>query len=98
MKYCYVCCRSYLYIFRFYITDCIYEYFLPRSVFCEYSAVQKGGRDVLLILILETVITAIQNVVRTGWVVALGTDSRLGLCVCSIAMIGGLGTAALYGE
>ncbi len=72
--------------------------FLPRSVFCEYSAVQKGGRDVLLILILETVMTVIQNVVRTGWVVALGTDPRLGLCVCSIAMIGGLGTAALYGE
>ena len=42
--------------------------------------------------------TVIQNVVRTGWVVALGTDPRLGLCVCSIAMIGGLGTAALYGE
>ena len=52
----------------------------------------------MLILILETVITVIQNVVRTGWVVALGTDPRLGLCVCSIAMVGGLGTAALYGE
>ncbi len=51
-----------------------------------------------LILILETVMTVIQNVVRTGGVVALGTDPRLGLCVCSIAMIGGLGTAALYGE
>ena len=57
----------------------------------------KGGRDVLLMLILGTVMTVIQNVVGTGLVGALGADPRLGLCVGSIAMIGGPGTAASYG-
>lgn len=59
---------------------------------------KKGGKAVLLMLILGTVMTVIQNVVGTGLVGALGADPRLGLCVGSIAMIGGPGTAASYGE
>lgn len=59
---------------------------------------KKGGKAVILMLILGTVMTVIQNVVGVGLVGALGADPRLGLCVGSIAMIGGPGTAASYGE
>lgn len=59
---------------------------------------KKGGKVVILMLILGTVMTVIQNVVGVGLVGALGADPRLGLCVGSIAMIGGPGTAASYGE
>lgn len=59
---------------------------------------KKGGKAVILMLILGTVMTLIQNVVGVGLVGALGADPRLGLCVGSIAMIGGPGTAASYGE
>lgn len=58
---------------------------------------KKGGKAVILMLILGTVMTVIQNVVGVGLVGALGADPRLGLCVGSIAMIGGPGTAASYG-
>lgn len=59
---------------------------------------KKGGKVVILMLILGTVMTLIQNIVGVGLVGALGADPRLGLCVGSIAMIGGPGTAASYGE
>lgn len=59
---------------------------------------KKGGKAVLLMLILGTIMTVIQNAIGIGLVGALGADPRLGLCVGSIAMIGGPGTAASYGE
>lgn len=59
---------------------------------------KKGGKAVLLMLLLGTAMTVIQNVVGCGLVGALGADPRLGLCVGSIAMVGGPGTAASYGE
>ncbi len=59
---------------------------------------KTGGKAVVLMLILGTVMTVIQNAVGVGLVGALGADPRLGLCVGSIAMVGGPGTAASYGE
>lgn len=59
---------------------------------------KKGGKAVILMLILGTIMTVLQNVVGCGLVGALGADPRLGLCVGSIAMVGGPGTAASYGE
>ena len=59
---------------------------------------KQGGKAVALMLILGTVMTLIQNGIGVGLVGALGADPRLGLCVGSIAMVGGPGTAASYGE
>ena len=59
---------------------------------------KKGGKAVVLMLLLGTIITVIQNVIGVVLVGALGADPRLGLCVGSIAMVGGPGTAASYGE
>lgn len=59
---------------------------------------KKGGKAVFLMLVLGTIMTVLQNVIGIGLVGALGADPRLGLCVGSIAMVGGPGTAASYGE
>lgn len=59
---------------------------------------KQGGKAVILMLILGMVMTVLQNVVGCSLIGALGADPRLGLCVGSIAMIGGPGTAASYGE
>lgn len=59
---------------------------------------KKGGKAVALMLLLGTIITVVQNVIGVVLVGALGADPRLGLCVGSIAMVGGPGTAASYGE
>lgn len=59
---------------------------------------KKGGKAVLLMLVLGTAMTVLQNAIGIGLVGALGADPRLGLCVGSIALIGGPGTAASYGE
>ena len=59
---------------------------------------KRGGKSVLLCLILAVVITCSQNVLGVLMVGALGADPRLGLCAGSISMIGGPGTAAAYGQ
>ena len=59
---------------------------------------KKGGKAVALMLALGVVITVIQNVIGVALCGALGADPRIGLCVGSIAMVGGPGTAASYGN
>ena len=59
---------------------------------------KKGGKSVALCLVLAIAITFAQNIVGVGIVGALGADPRLGLCAGSIALIGGPGTAAAYGQ
>ncbi|OUO93222.1 sodium/glutamate symporter [Cloacibacillus sp. An23] len=59
---------------------------------------KKGGKAVFLCLMLAVAITVIQNVLGVFLVGALGPDSRLGLCAGSIALVGGPGTAAAYGQ
>lgn len=59
---------------------------------------KKGGKAVALMLFLGVIITLIQNVLGVGICGALGADPRIGLCVGSIALVGGPGTAASYGN
>lgn len=57
----------------------------------------KGGKAVLVCLLLASVLTVLQNLVGIGALQAMGEDPRLGLAVGSIALIGGPGTAAAFG-
>ena len=59
---------------------------------------KRGGKSVLLCLILAIVITCAQNALGVLVVGSFGADPRLGLCAGSISMIGGPGTAAAYGQ
>lgn len=59
---------------------------------------KKGGKAVALMLFLGVIITLIQNMIGVALCGALGADPRIGLCVGSIALVGGPGTAASYGN
>ena len=58
---------------------------------------KKGGKAVLVCLILAILMTLLQNAVGAGTLLLFGKDPRLGLAVGSISLIGGPGTAAAFG-
>ena len=58
---------------------------------------KKGGKAVLVCLILAIIMTLLQNAVGAGTLLFFGKDPRLGLAVGSISLIGGPGTAAAFG-
>lgn len=57
----------------------------------------RGGRAVIVCLVLGSVLTVVQNVLGAGILFGMGQDPRLGLAVGSISLIGGPGTAAAFG-
>ena len=57
----------------------------------------KGGKAVIVILLLGSVLTVAQNFLGAGIMLAMGQDPRLGLALGSISLIGGPGTAAAFG-
>lgn len=57
----------------------------------------KGGRAVVVAMILASVLTLMQNFLGAGVLMAFGEDPRLGLAVGSISLVGGPGTAASFG-
>lgn len=59
---------------------------------------KKGGKAVAWMLFLGIIITLIQNLIGVGICSTLGADPRIGLCAGSIALVGGPGTAASYGN
>ena len=58
---------------------------------------KKGGKAVLVCLVLAILMTLLQNAVGAGTLLFFGKDPRLGLAVGSISLIGGPGTAAAFG-
>lgn len=58
---------------------------------------RQGGKAVILVLVLATVLTLAQNVLGAGVLGVMGVDPRLGLAVGSISLVGGPGTAAAFG-
>lgn len=58
---------------------------------------KKGGKAVLICLILAILMTLAQNALGSGTLLFFGKDPRLGLAVGSISLIGGPGTAAAFG-
>ena len=57
----------------------------------------KGGKAVIVILLLGSILTVAQNFLGAGIMLAMGQDPRLGLALGSISLIGGPGTAAAFG-
>lgn len=57
----------------------------------------KGGKAVIVILLLGSILTVAQNLLGAGIMLVMGQDPRLGLALGSISLIGGPGTAAAFG-
>ena len=58
---------------------------------------KKGAWPVILFLILATILVTIQNLVGVGLSGLFDLDGRLGLCMSSIPLVGGHGTAGSFG-
>lgn len=58
---------------------------------------KSGGKSILIMLLLGTVMTFMQNFLGGGIMSAFGQDPRLGVAAGSVALIGGPGTAAAFG-
>lgn len=58
---------------------------------------KSGGKSIVIMLLLGTVMTFMQNFLGGGLMSAFGQDPRLGVAAGSVALIGGPGTAAAFG-
>ena len=72
-------------------------FFTTAGFTAQISLLKKGGKAVLVAMILASALTLLQNLLGAGVLMAFGQDPRLGLAVGSISLIGGPGTAASFG-
>ena len=63
----------------------------------SFKVLKKSALPVFIFLGIVAVMQALQNVVGVGLAGAFGLDARLGLCMGSIPLVGGHGTAASWG-
>lgn len=59
--------------------------------------IKRGGKLIVIILLISIVVLTFQNVIGSGIAYLFGIDPRIGLAVGSISMMGGPGTAAAFG-
>ena len=72
-------------------------FFTTVGFTARIDQLMKGGKAVVVAMILASVLTLMQNFLGAGVLMAFGEDPRLGLAVGSISMVGGPGTAASFG-
>lgn len=63
----------------------------------SFKLLAKGAVAVVIFLALATIMQVLQNAVGVGLSGIFGLDPRLGLCMGSIPLVGGHGTAASWG-
>lgn len=63
----------------------------------SFKVLKKSALPVFIFLAIVATMQALQNVVGVGLAGAFGLDMRLGLCMGSIPLVGGHGTAASWG-
>ncbi|MBO4502151.1 MAG: sodium/glutamate symporter [Candidatus Methanomethylophilus sp.] len=73
-------------------------FFCSIGFTASFRMLKSGGKFVLLLLALVSVVLVIQDLVGVSIASAFGMDPKLGLCLGSISLTGGHGTAASYGQ
>ena len=72
-------------------------FFCSVGFMASARMLKAGGRMVVILLLLLTVLIVLQDVIGTVMARVFGLDPMLGLCLGSVSLIGGHGTAAAYG-
>lgn len=62
-----------------------------------FKLLKKGGVQVFMFLGLAIGIVVLQNILGSSLATVFGLDSKLGLCMGSIPLVGGHGTAGSFG-
>lgn len=72
-------------------------FFTTIGFSASFALIRNGGKQILIILLLSVIVLTFQNGIGTSIAALFGIDSRLGLSVGSISLMGGPGTAAAFG-
>jgi len=75
----------------------LYCFFTAIGLNARFSDLAKGGKPLLVLLMLTVGYMLLQNVVGTGVAVALGLPTGFGLLGGTISLVGGHGTAIAWG-
>lgn len=73
-------------------------FFCSVGFMASFRMLKSGGKTVIVLLGLVSVLIIIQDTVGPALCTLLGLEPKLGLAMGSISLIGGHGTAASYGE
>lgn len=72
-------------------------FFTSVGFMASFKLLKKGGIQVGIFLVVAIVLVCLQDVLGCGLSAVFGLDPRLGLCVGSVPMVGGHGTAGSFG-
>ena len=73
-------------------------FFTSVGYTASLKLLKKGGRQVMIFVMVCTLLIVMQNIVGVSLAKLFGLEPLLGLCVGSVPMIGGHGTAGSIGE
>ena len=72
---------------------CMTAFFTSVGFQCDLRVLRKGGRQLILMILLVAVLIVVQNLLSVGIARGLGLSPLLGMAAGSIPMCGGHGTA-----
>lgn len=72
-------------------------FFCSVGFMASFRMLKKGGKLVIILLLAATLIALSQNIIGVSLSSLFGLDSRLGLSMGSISLMGGHGTSAAFG-
>lgn len=72
-------------------------FFCSVGFMASFELLRRGGRDLVLLLAVAGGLVIAQDLLGCGLASVLGLDSRLGLAMGSIGLVGGHGTAGSFG-
>ena len=76
---------------------CMVFFFTSVGFQANIKTLRKGGRPLIALLTLITVVIVIQNLASIGVANVMGLNSLTGMTAGSIPMVGGHGTAGAFG-
>ena len=78
-------------------TPLMLAFFATLGLSADFASLKKGGRVVVVFLLVVTSLLLVQNAMGIGLASALGLDPLMGLLAGSITLSGGHGTGAAWG-
>lgn len=77
---------------------CMLMFFTSIGFQCDLSAIRKGGKLLVVMIVLVTSLAVLQNLLAVGIAASMGLEPVFGMVAGSIPMCGGHGTAAGFAE
>ncbi len=76
---------------------CMVFFFTSVGFQANLKVLKKGGKSLIIFVLLVVVLIFVQNFLAVGVASVLGLNKLIGMCTGSIPMVGGHGTAGAFG-